>query len=224
MDTENEISLDDLARESGVEARTIRGYVQRGLVPRPSKRGRGATYPPEALDRVRAIRRLMRDPGLGLDEIRRLFFRLDDEMIRRIADGVEPVVAMEVASASPAPEEFEALGSPIKACASPPDEPDDLPRLSFSWRSRALRSETLRDSVGGADSFDALLNALQSLTADRRVHPGSRAEEWIRVRVTPDLEIGVRGPLLGARGRAQLEEIADHLRELLMTRGGDPEA
>lgn len=222
MDTENEISLDDLARDSGVEARTIRGYVQRGLVPRPSKRGRGATYPPAALDRVRAIRRLMRDPGLGLDEIRRLFFRLDDDMIRRIGNGEEPVVAMEVASRSDGLDISARIGSPILGCAAPSEDSDESAR--FARKSVTMRWSATESPPGGAESFDALLSALQSLTADRRVHRGSRAEEWIRVRVTPDLEIGVRGPLLGARGRAQLEEIADQLRELLSTRGGDPEA
>ena len=223
MESDPEITLDDLARESGTEARTIRGYVQRGLVPRPSKRGRGATYPPEALDRVLAIKRLMRESGIGLDEIRRLFFRLDEGMIKRIGAGEEPVVAMRV----DAMVSEEASGT----CESPPDFDCEMTER-LATRPLHLRSQPLQPAIGcfrtspdgGADAFDALLDSLRRLTADRRVHPGSRSEQWIRVRVTPDLELGVRGPLLGARGQAQLEEIADHLRELLAARGGDPEA
>lgn len=217
MHSDPELTLDDLARESGAEARTIRGYVQRGLVPRPSKRGRGATYPPAALDRVRAIRRLMRESGIGLDEIRRLFFRMDDAMIRRIGSGEEPVVAMVVSDAR-----LDAMPEPILSSAVPEEEPL---RRRFTPSPMACRTMAWADETGdGAESLGTLMESLQRLTRDRRVHPGARAEEWVRVRITPDLELGVRGPLLDARGRTQLEEIADHLRALLTTKGGDPEA
>lgn len=60
--------LEDLAREAGVGARTVRYYVQRGLLPPPEFRGRDTTYGEEHLSRLRAIKRLQ-EAHLPLDEI-----------------------------------------------------------------------------------------------------------------------------------------------------------
>lgn len=60
--------LEDLAREAGVAARTVRYYVQRGLLPAPEFRGRDTTYDEGHLLRLRAIRRLQ-EAHLPLDEI-----------------------------------------------------------------------------------------------------------------------------------------------------------
>lgn len=60
--------LEDLAREAGVAARTVRYYVQRGLLPAPEFRGRDTTYDDGHLARLRAIKRLQ-EAHLPLDEI-----------------------------------------------------------------------------------------------------------------------------------------------------------
>ena len=47
-----------LAELGGVTRRTVRYYVQRGLLPAPAFRGKDTAYGPEHLVRLRAIRRL----------------------------------------------------------------------------------------------------------------------------------------------------------------------
>jgi len=64
-----EFTLNELAKRSGVTARTIRLYITRGLVPRPLRAGRKAAYGPEHLAALEDIRRLQRK-GLTLAEIR----------------------------------------------------------------------------------------------------------------------------------------------------------
>ena len=64
-----ELKLEELARKSGVTARTIRLYITRGLVPGPLRSGRKAAYGAEHLEALAEIRRLQ-NQGLTLAEIR----------------------------------------------------------------------------------------------------------------------------------------------------------
>lgn len=60
--------LDELAAEAEVSPRTVRYYVQRGLLPAPEFRGRDTAYTEDHLQRLRAIRR-MQEQYLPLDAI-----------------------------------------------------------------------------------------------------------------------------------------------------------
>lgn len=71
MDDERLFDLDELAALTGIPLRTIRFYIQEGLVPRPSGKGRGAHYDRTHLEALLAVRRWQSD-GLSLDRIRRL--------------------------------------------------------------------------------------------------------------------------------------------------------
>ena len=66
-------TLNELADASGVEPRTIRSYVEKGLIPGPDSLGRAARYPRESLDRLKVLQ-LLRDANrtLTLDQIRML--------------------------------------------------------------------------------------------------------------------------------------------------------
>lgn len=61
-------TLEQLAERTGVPRRTIRYYIQLGLVPRPHGERRGALYGEEHLDRVLEVRRLAQQ-GFSLTEI-----------------------------------------------------------------------------------------------------------------------------------------------------------
>ena len=62
------MKLDELASKSGVSARTVRYYIQRGLLPAPEFRGPDTAYDDSHLDRLKAIRRLQ-ERHLPLDAI-----------------------------------------------------------------------------------------------------------------------------------------------------------
>ncbi len=66
-----ELTIDELARESGMTARNIRAHQSRGLVPPPVVRGRTGYYGPEHLARIELIRELQAE-GFNLEAIRRL--------------------------------------------------------------------------------------------------------------------------------------------------------
>ena len=63
-----EWSLAEMAEEVGLSARTVRFYIGRGLLPGPDKAGRGASYGPAHLARLREIQHLQSN-GLTLAEI-----------------------------------------------------------------------------------------------------------------------------------------------------------
>ena len=66
------MTIGSLARLAEVGVETVRFYEREGLLAQPRRPGRGyRVYPPEALERVRFIRR-SRAMGFSLDEIREL--------------------------------------------------------------------------------------------------------------------------------------------------------
>ncbi len=64
-----ELTLADLAGQTGLSARTIRYYISEGLLPGPAKAGRGATYGEQHLRAIREIKDLQAQ-GLTLAEMR----------------------------------------------------------------------------------------------------------------------------------------------------------
>lgn len=108
-------SLDDLARLSGLPPRTVRYYVQRGLVPRPHGERRGAWYDEVHLERLLQIAKWTA-AGLSLERIEQLVAEpgatLSAELPRRrgdiavrshvhLGDGLELVVDAERAGIDP---------------------------------------------------------------------------------------------------------------------------
>src|ERR1700712_4883229 len=71
MDAPDPLDLTELADRAGVSIRTVRYYIQQGLLPKPEARGPGAHYKEEHLDRLLLIKRLQRE-HLPLAEIRRV--------------------------------------------------------------------------------------------------------------------------------------------------------
>lgn len=97
--------LDELARAAGMSARTVRYYVQRGLVPAPAFRGKDTAYDHEHLVRLRAVRRLQ-EAYFPLDAIATELDGRSLADLERIADGttlpVPPAVAVAVQAPEPA--------------------------------------------------------------------------------------------------------------------------
>ena len=63
-------AIGDLASLGGVSRRTVRYYVQEGLIPPPAGLGRGNHYGPEHLDALLRVKAMQED-GQTLDDIRR---------------------------------------------------------------------------------------------------------------------------------------------------------
>lgn len=86
-------SIGELARKAGVSVRTIRFYIDEGLIPPPQVRGRNTLYGEEYLDRIALILRL-KEAYLPLREIQQRMDGLSIEAVRellgqQVAEGVK---------------------------------------------------------------------------------------------------------------------------------------
>ncbi|MBA0052745.1 MerR family transcriptional regulator [Streptomyces sp. AJS327] len=75
--SESEYRIEDLARHSGATVRTIRAYQDRGLLPKPERRGRANVYGGAHLARLRQIADLL-DRGYTLASIKELLEAWDE--------------------------------------------------------------------------------------------------------------------------------------------------
>src|SRR5688572_24249907 len=82
-------SLTELARLAGVTPRTVRYYIQHGLLPAPSGAGPGAHYDRGYVDRLQLIKRLQK-AHLPLAEIRQRLSSLPDDEVGRLLEAPEP--------------------------------------------------------------------------------------------------------------------------------------
>ncbi|MCL4807543.1 MAG: MerR family transcriptional regulator [Thermoanaerobaculia bacterium] len=69
MSDGKELGIEELAGLGGVTRRTVRYYVQEGLLPAPRGVGRGRHYGPEHLERLLAVK-AMQERGESLESIR----------------------------------------------------------------------------------------------------------------------------------------------------------
>src|SRR3954463_13515501 len=82
--------LEELAVAAGVSSRTVRYYVQRGLLSAPVFRGRDTAYDEDHLLRLRAIKRLQ-ERFVSLDAIQaELEQRSREELEKGAAGGAPP--------------------------------------------------------------------------------------------------------------------------------------
>src|SRR4051794_34457474 len=66
-----ELTIDELARATGMTVRNVRAYQSRGLLPAPEVRARTGFYGPEHVNRLRLIAE-MRAQGMNLRTIKRV--------------------------------------------------------------------------------------------------------------------------------------------------------
>ncbi|WP_225408374.1 MerR family transcriptional regulator [Stigmatella hybrida] len=90
---QTEWKLAELAAAVGVSPRTVRYYVQRGLLPAPPFRGPDTVYGEEHRVRLKAIR-VLQARFLPLDAIQAELARLSPEALRELADAELPTALL----------------------------------------------------------------------------------------------------------------------------------
>ncbi len=188
-------SLAQLAEVTGLEERTIRSYIERGLLAGANARGRAASYSDEHLARLNIIMSLRRArPNIGLSEIRIFLQNLSPEQIKRFADG-------EITAASRVIDRLIQTESPESGTAT--NEDMEMPRTTGWARSAA--------SLTGVERLVCILREVSGQKAPAST---SKVEGWQRIAVTPDIELSVRAGF-DETLVAAFRELADLLRRLL---------
>ena len=163
--------LGELAAAADVTPRTIRYYVQQGLLPSPGTRGPGVRYDRAHLDRLQLIRRLQRQ-HLPLAEIRRQLEGLDDASVRDA-----------LASTPDGPRHSAALDYIRGVLASEPAPPGPV------WRASARPAEHRLSAVRSSPA-----RHLQAPEPPKRSTRSTRST-WDRIPLASDVELHVRRPL-----------------------------
>jgi DNA-binding transcriptional MerR regulator len=132
--------LSDLCARTGVTARTVRYYIQQGLLRSPGQTGPGAKYDQGHLSRLLLIRRLQHE-HLPLAEIRKRLHALDDSSVRALlqqqphrssaADYVREVLSR--------PGKSNTTG--VKPKAPPPNAPKTLFPDRSQWERVAISAD-----------------------------------------------------------------------------------
>jgi DNA-binding transcriptional MerR regulator len=92
------LTIDELARETGLTVRNVRSHHARGLLPPPEVRGRTGYYGPAHVERLRLIQRLQSE-GLKLDGIKRLLGDSGERLLELKRAAGEPPETPEIVGA-----------------------------------------------------------------------------------------------------------------------------
>ncbi len=153
--------LEEVAKAAGVSPRTVRYYIQRGLLPQPSFRGPDTVYGNEHVVRLRAIRRLQ-DAYWPLDAISGLFASKTEREIASIADGTNVPSPAGVATAviTPAPSPKRVRPEPVSHASTQ--------RTTLVRRIHLTDELVLEVPSRASDETDALVEAIRTLVTRKR--------------------------------------------------------
>lgn len=223
--TDDDLTLEELSEQTGVEPRTLRSWVSEGLLAPPLKHGRGARYPAGNADRALAVRALKDIHGLSLSQIGRRFLMATDDQIRKWALDASSVVAPKESARG----YLKRIRRKKSVDVLMEKSMDALPRRIYSKMPENSLSASdvahYKDKLEVPDSgereaelanIERLILQLKKVLkspAPRR----SRGAIWTRISVTRDLELSVRGDLEPSE-RVLFEQLADQFRAILTGR------
>ena len=220
-----EYTIEQLSNRVGLQRRTIRNYINQGLLRGPDSLGRNARYTDYHVKRLKLIKQMKTVLNLSLSEIRRLLNTVGASEDPTFGDIKMAAGSMPEALSEPASADIDhamaAPMAPVSSDAAPQEE--DLSALDFIRQRKALTegAPTVRQrgprGGRGAGPVEDLLQQLRDLLANATVARKARGEEWVRLQITPDIEIHVRGHL-SSEQLAGFEELADMMRHILLGR------
>ena len=227
-----EYTIESLSKLVGLQRRTIRNYITQGLLRGPDTLGRNARYTDYHLKRLKLIKQMKLVLNLSLSEIRRLLNTVgaNEDLTFgdiKLAAGSMPHDETETES-SEMSEAMAPMSAPLPASSLEAEpEQDELSALDFIRQRKALTEGTPALRQRGrhrsgrpapvAGPIEDLLQQLRDLLAHAAVTRKTRGEEWVRLQITPDIEIHVRGHL-SSEQLAGFEELSDMMRHILLGR------
>jgi len=202
----------ELCDAADVTPRTVRYYVQQGLLPAPDTRGRGARYDRAHVDRIRLIKRLQ-GRHLPLSEIRTQLAELSDAAVSALV--AQPVAdeksgsaldyVRNVLSGTKTRPEPESGHHELVLRYSMPVPPAQMPIPKF--RAREIVAPTAPEP---APAPIAAAQAPSATPPEASTQPRST---WDRIPLAPDIELHIRRPLSRVQNKL-LERLLEHARTL----------
>lgn len=189
--------ISELAQRTGVSTRTIRYYIEEGLLPQPQIEGKYAVFNEDYLIRLQLIKAL-KDAYLPLREIKA---KLDSMMVTEMRDVLhrfeqDPLHALAELDIYPTES---SKSAPIAAAKLA--EPDN----AADYIQRALNRKTALAREPGP-RFNASMPA-------PRPNSAPVAESWQRVELAPGVELNYRLPQT-AMAHRQMQELIEFARKI----------
>jgi len=176
--TTEELLIHELAQRAGISVRTIRYYIEEGLLPQPSYQGKYSYYTLSYLDRLELIRRL-KESYLPLREIREIMGSLTDSQVRRKLKEMP-------------------LSSPKLSLGPPPAQLTPKPGAkALDYINRLMEDQTKSRTPmqpQAAPRPEAKLSRGAGFQALLQT-PVPANETWQRIELAPGVELHVRQPL-----------------------------
>jgi DNA-binding transcriptional MerR regulator len=205
--------IHELAERAGVSVRTIRYYINEGLLPPPDSKGRYATYTESYLHRLELIQRL-KDAFLPLKEIRERVRGLTDP---QVLDLLATLPAAGEPSAPPS-----ASPPPAPAVSSALDYINRLREVQqtpYGSRPKESRPRPAPPSPSAPPPPLAKRSALPE-TEKSMTTIQTGPERWERIELADGIELHVRQP--AARPlRSQIQRLIEFARSLFNPQEGN---
>ena len=164
--TESDYPINELAKKAGVSVRTIRFYIDEGLLPSPPTQGRYAVYSEDHVERLELIR-LLKEKFLPLKEIRmRLSGISQDEVRAAIA------------------QEKKGAAEPIH----PPGTERSIRESAGGSNALDYVNQLLKSQIG-----ETRRAAQPTRPPSETAH--TREDVWERVRLAPGIELHIQQPV-----------------------------
>ena len=177
-----EFTLEDLSTISGLTLRTLRFYMQEGILQGPDTHGKNARYSQEHLDQLDVIQRL-KNLHVPLQEIRHLLNNIspkDLTRLRKYQEKLQPIIKDD---------------KPVYSIEPPTYKPGVnalgyIRSLEKKWNNYQIISEPridLSHSTPPAPATSAMPENTQYLQFDNQ-------ETWSRIMIDDGIELNIRVP------------------------------
>jgi DNA-binding transcriptional MerR regulator len=208
------MTIQELAHKANVTVRTIRYYVEQGVLPPPSQ-GRPSRYSEEHLQRLNLIRDL-KAQHLPLEEVRELMSRLSLAQVRDMLARTRPATNSSLSSATEYIESVmrraavreEAMQyAPALPHYSAPAEPSPPPSAPAAQPAAPKRSGPAPPPYIRAMSSEVaapMQSEVATLAESTRGRHTGDATTWRRVTLTPGIELHYATDETTADARANL--------------------
>jgi DNA-binding transcriptional MerR regulator len=177
-----EYTLEDLERLSGLPVRTLRFYIQEGLLPGPDTRGKFARYSRKHFATLEFIRR-MKSMRLPLQQIRQLLDSMSTEEVKDM---------LSASLNTPTKFDQDLVGEdhPIRFKMDKTDEMKNFNFLADQKMNFYLKEDAPKQYGSPMPALSPKLNSPPPQTTDRQME-----ETWQRIRLVEGVELQVRKPL-----------------------------
>ena len=184
MVDEQSLLIGELAERAGVSVRTIRYYIEEGLLPSPRVQGKYTVYDEEYIERIQLIRYL-KDNYLPLREIRSMLEKLNAQEIKALLEQYDRGEAPQLPPAS------------NPTAGKPPAEPSAVDYIANILQNRPSQSTGTANRAPRAQSNPQAPMLYPSPAPDNKFYQKSIFEEearaspplWQRLTLAPGVEL-----------------------------------